>query len=201
MVPYGCGDDDEGIDFEVGELEIDVDAVESDDKVNQDVLRFGRDMGEEILLQGGERRERLGGSDDNLGSLGIDITDVNTTFMIEQDVVSFTFRVDVDVVLRLLGMRNKWLDEEIGQVSLDMLDLEKTLMRVSSEKGCLTCCSLPARSSIHFRLSSQPLLRHKSPLLPRRLINMSGLATSFRPSLTHGFKASARSRTSLTCAG
>jgi hypothetical protein len=125
MVPYGCGDDDEGIDFEVGELEIDVDAVESDDKVDQYVLSFGGDMGEEILLEGGERGERLGGSNDDLGGLGIDITDVNTAFMVEQDVVSFTFRVDVDVVLCLLGMGNKWFDEEVGQVSLDMLNLEK----------------------------------------------------------------------------
>ena len=50
-------------------------------------------------------------------------TNINTPFMVEKNVVSLTDRVDVDIVLRVLRMWNKWLHEEIGQVTLYMLDL------------------------------------------------------------------------------
>jgi hypothetical protein len=51
---YSGWDNDERVDFEIGELEIDIDTVESDNKVDEDILRFGRDLGKKFLLKGGE---------------------------------------------------------------------------------------------------------------------------------------------------
>src|SRR5947207_12732763 len=99
-------------------------------------------------------------------------------------------------------MGNEWFDKEICQISLNMFNLENQVSAIPilETKGEATFCNFPARSSIHFLLSSQPLLRHNRPLFPRRLINISGFATSFLPSLTQECTVSARSRTSLTWA-
>jgi len=46
--------------------------------------------------------------------------------MVEKNIVSLTDRIDVDIVLRILRMRNKGLHKEIGQVALNVLDLKLT---------------------------------------------------------------------------
>ena len=47
---YSCGNDNEGIYFEVCELEVYVDGVEADNEVEKDILRFFGNMGEECCL-------------------------------------------------------------------------------------------------------------------------------------------------------
>jgi hypothetical protein len=56
---YSSGDDDERVDFEIGELQVDVYAVKSDDEIDEDVLGFLWDFREELLLEDGNRRERV----------------------------------------------------------------------------------------------------------------------------------------------
>jgi hypothetical protein len=47
---YSCWDDDERVDFKVGELQVDVYAVESDDEVEENVLRFLGDFSKKLHL-------------------------------------------------------------------------------------------------------------------------------------------------------
>jgi hypothetical protein len=98
------------------------------------------------LLQQSSRKLFVGrevfevNGDQNLLSLGIDITDVDTTFVSEENPVTLSFisvcfrsnlecgtylshRVDVNVVFGVLGVRNKWLDQELAEEALDVLDL------------------------------------------------------------------------------
>lgn len=83
------GDNDEGVDLEVGELAVDVDSVQAGDEVNQDIVNASRHLLQQSsgnLFVGGEVFEVNG--DQELLSLGIDITDVDTTFVSEENPVA-----------------------------------------------------------------------------------------------------------------
>lgn len=85
----GVGDDDQGVDFEVGELRVHVDGVETGDEVNEDVVNTLRDLVQEglgDLLVGGVVLEVDG--DEQLLSLSVDITNVDTTLVGEEDPVA-----------------------------------------------------------------------------------------------------------------
>ena len=56
---YGRGDDDERVNFKVGELQIDVYTVESDNEIEEDVLRFCGNFGEKFFLDCGEGGETI----------------------------------------------------------------------------------------------------------------------------------------------
>ena len=85
------GDDDQGIDFEVGELAVDVDSVEAGDEVNEDIVHT---LGN--VLQKGGRNLLIGGvvlqvdGDEELLRFGIDITHVDTTLVGEENPVTLT---------------------------------------------------------------------------------------------------------------
>jgi hypothetical protein len=88
----GVGDDDEWVDFEVGELAVDVNGVEAGDKVNQDRMHTLGNVLEEAcsdLLVAGILAQVDG--DEHLLSLGVDIANLNTTFVVEEDPVSLHF--------------------------------------------------------------------------------------------------------------
>lgn len=83
------GDDDQGVDLEVGELAVDVDGVETGDEVNQDIVDTLGDLAQQTgsdLLVGGVLLE-VNGNEQLLG-LGVDITDINTTLVVEEDPVT-----------------------------------------------------------------------------------------------------------------
>lgn len=146
----GVGDDDEGVDLEVGELAVDVDGVKAGDEVNEDVVDTGGDLAEEALgdlLVAGVLLEVHG--DQELLSLSVNITNLDTTLVVEENPVALKFKlaelsnmektpkfeiaasaathltdgVDVDVVLSLLRVRNERLHEESPQVTLNVLNL------------------------------------------------------------------------------
>jgi hypothetical protein len=71
------------------------------------------------------RTYRLVNSDEQLHGLCIDISDLDTTFMGEQDPITFTRRVDTDVVLGLLGMREERLEDERVECSRDLFNLTR----------------------------------------------------------------------------
>lgn len=83
------GDDNQGVDLEVGELAVNVDGVQARDEVNQDIVNTGGDLAQQgrgNLLVGGVLLEVDG--DQQLLGLSIDITDVNTTLVSEEDPVT-----------------------------------------------------------------------------------------------------------------
>jgi hypothetical protein len=57
------------------------------------------------------------------GSLGIDIADIDTSFMGEQNLIAFTLRVDADIVLGVAGMGQEGLDNKVVQCTSNRLDL------------------------------------------------------------------------------
>ena len=75
-------------------------------------------------LAGGE-----GGVDGNLEleRLGIDITDVDTTFVREENVVALSLGVDADVVLGIRRVRQERLDDEVVQRAGHRLNLIRVI--------------------------------------------------------------------------
>lgn len=62
---------------------------------------------------------------EQLHGLCIDISDLDTTFVREQDPITFTRRVDTDVVLGLLRMRQEGLEDERVECSRDLFNLAR----------------------------------------------------------------------------
>jgi hypothetical protein len=122
-------------------VEVDVDSVETDQEVAKGLLLGFRDILEQSRddglprreLQNGQRRSiktrentyRLVNSDQKLHSLGVDISDFDTTFVSEEDPVAFTGRVDADIVFGFLGMGQERLDDERVQGTGDLFDLTR----------------------------------------------------------------------------
>lgn len=85
------GDDDQGVDLEVGELAVHVDGVQAGDEVDQNIVDTLGDLAQESLgdlLVGGVLLEVDG--NEQLLSLGVNITDVNTTLVGEEDPVTLS---------------------------------------------------------------------------------------------------------------
>lgn len=139
----GVGDDNQGVDLEVGELGVHVDSVETRDEVDEDVVDTLGDLVQEGLgdfLVGGVVLQVDG--NEQLFSLSVDITNVDTTLVGEEDPVTLhllaldnliplykrvtylTNGVDVDVVFSLLRVRNEGLDEELTEDTSDGLNLD-----------------------------------------------------------------------------
>jgi len=82
-------DNNERVDLEVGELAVDVDGVQAGDEVNENVVDTSRDLAEKALgdlLVAGVLLEVHG--DEELLSLSVDITDLDTTLVVEQNPVT-----------------------------------------------------------------------------------------------------------------
>jgi hypothetical protein len=85
----GVRDDNQRVDLKVSELAVNVDGVEARDEVNQDIVNTLGDLAQQgcgDLLVGGVLLEVDG--DQELLGLSIDITDINTTFVGEEDPVT-----------------------------------------------------------------------------------------------------------------
>lgn len=83
------GDDNQRVDLEVGELAVDVDGVQAGDEVNEHVVDTGGDLAEEALgdlLVAGILLEVHG--DEELLSLSVNIADLDTTLVVEENPVA-----------------------------------------------------------------------------------------------------------------
>ena len=87
----GIGDDYQGVDFKVGELAVDIDSVETGDEVDQHIVDT---LGDVLQQRGGDFF--VGGvvlqvdRDKKLLSFGVDIADVDTTLVGEEDPVTLS---------------------------------------------------------------------------------------------------------------
>ena len=98
------GDDDQRVDFKVGELAVDVDSIETGDEVNQHIVDA---LGDVLQQSGGDLF--VGGvvlqvnRDKKLLSFGVNVTDVDTTLVGEEDPVTLF----VVSVIHPIDSRNK----------------------------------------------------------------------------------------------
>jgi hypothetical protein len=83
------GDDDERVDLEVGELAVDIDGVEAANEVDQDIVNtlgnLLQEDGGELLIRGVFGKVNR---DQDLLSLGVNIADIDTTLVGEQNPVA-----------------------------------------------------------------------------------------------------------------
>lgn len=80
-------------------------------------------MGEEGGGDGLTGGERLVYREVENEGLGIDVADINTTFMSEENGVTLTLGGDADVVFSCGGMREEGLDDEVAKGACDGFDL------------------------------------------------------------------------------
>ena len=117
-------EDYERVDLEVREVEVDVDGVQADEEVGKGLLLGCGDVLEERARESLARRERRADRDLKGKRLRIDVADVDTAFVCEQDVITLTLGVDADIVLRVRRMRKEGLKDEVVESAGDGLDLQ-----------------------------------------------------------------------------
>jgi hypothetical protein len=85
----GVGDDDQRVDFEVCELAVDVNSVQSCDEVNKDIVDTLGNLLQERCSKFLVRRVlgKVNGNENLLG-FGIDITNVDTSLVCEEDPIA-----------------------------------------------------------------------------------------------------------------
>lgn len=88
---------DQGVDLEVSEVEVDVDRVEADEEVDEDFLLLSGYVFEKGLSPDVTRWELSGDANIKPKGFSIDITDVDTTLVSEEDRIALTVGVDAHV--------------------------------------------------------------------------------------------------------
>lgn len=114
---------DEGVDFKVGKMKVDVDGVKSGEEVDEGVLLLRRNVGEEGRGNNIASRERCINGEVENESLGIDITNINTTLVGEEDAVTLALRVDANVIFGVGRMRKERFDDKVVQGTSDSFNL------------------------------------------------------------------------------
>lgn len=130
---------------EVLTVQVDVDTVQSDQEVGKDILLGRRDMGEEGADEGLSRGELLVDLDQEFESLGIDISDIDTTLVREENVVALPDRVNAHVIFRVGRVGKERLDDELVQAASGTLNLCKVVGRVTTLAAVRTCVVVRAR--------------------------------------------------------
>lgn len=115
---------DEGVNLEVCEVEVNVDGVKANEEVDEGFLLGLRYVLEESIGNLGAGREGCADVDAESQRLGVDVTNVNTTFMGEENSVTLALRVDADIVLGVGRVGKEGLENEVVQSSGNGLNLE-----------------------------------------------------------------------------
>jgi hypothetical protein len=123
LFSWFCIETDEGVYFEVGKVEVDIDGVETGEKVDESITLFLGDVCEECLCDraGGRQRGTDGDVEDEC--LCIDIANIHAALVCEEDRVAFASRGDADVVLCVGRVRKERLYDESVESARDRLDL------------------------------------------------------------------------------
>lgn len=108
-------------------MEVDVDGVEAGEEVDKGILLLGRDVGEKGRGNGFASGEGLIDREVENEGLGIDIANINSALVCEEDLVSLTLGVDTDIIFGVGGMREEGLNNEVVQGASDGLDLIRTM--------------------------------------------------------------------------
>lgn len=87
----------ERVDFEIGKVEIDVYRIKADEEVNKSFLLLFGYMSEKSSLDFFASGEGLVDGNAQLEGLGVYITDIDTAFVGEEDIIAFTGGVNANV--------------------------------------------------------------------------------------------------------
>lgn len=120
----------ERVDFEVGKVEINVYRVEANEEVDKGVLLLFGYVSEKSSFDFLARRERLVDGNTELESLGVYITDVDTTLVSEEDIVAFSSRVDANIEFGVGRVGQEGFDNKRSEGTLDGLNLENVFTLV-----------------------------------------------------------------------
>lgn len=105
-------------------MELDVDAVEANEEVDEGLLALlARNAGEKGRLDLFARGELSADGDEKGERLGVDVSNFDSSLVGEEDVVPLADRVDTDVELGPVRVGEEGLDDEVVQGSLGLLDL------------------------------------------------------------------------------
>lgn len=115
---------DKRVDLKVCKVEVDVDGVEAGKEVDERLLLRLRDMLQESVGDRLARRNRLVHTNLEGQRLGVDVTNVDTTFMGEEDVIAVTVGVDANVVFGVGRVGEERLYDEVVESARDGLDLD-----------------------------------------------------------------------------
>jgi len=111
------------VDFKVRKVEINIDRIETDQKINEGILLLSRNMAEEgssnILASG----EGLVDRDVKDKGFGIDVTNVNTALVSEENAVTLALGTDANIIFSIGRVGKERLDDEVVQSARDSLDL------------------------------------------------------------------------------
>jgi len=94
-------------------VEVDVDAVEADKEVDKGLFLLSGNVGEEGRRDGLTGGERLVDGDVEDKSFGVDVADVDATFVCEEDRVAFALGVNTDIILGVGRMGLEGLDDKV----------------------------------------------------------------------------------------
>lgn len=129
-------DRDERVDLKVRKVEVDVDAVQAREEVDERVLALlARDAGEQLLLDLVAARELAADGHEKGERLGVDVADVDSTLVGEEEHVAVADRVDADVELGVRRVREERLDDEVRERALGRLDLQSRSWSVAGKVG------------------------------------------------------------------
>eukprot|EP00047_Mylnosiga_fluctuans_P002395 m.224315 g.224315 ORF g.224315 m.224315 type:complete len:1021 (+) comp11078_c0_seq1:64-3126(+) len=105
-------DDNEGVDLEVREVQLHKQRVHVEDKLADNALALIGHVDEQDAL---DRllAQRLQDLDVQSNRLGIDVADIDTALVVEEHCVALALRVDAQVVLVALLMRDKRLEHKV----------------------------------------------------------------------------------------
>lgn len=105
-------------------MQVDVNGVQASDKVDKGLLDLATlNVLEQASLNGLAVWQLAADRDEQLNSLGIDVSNINSSFVSEENDVAFTNRVDADVELGLGRVRQERLDDEGVEGANSLLDL------------------------------------------------------------------------------
>ena len=88
---------DQGVNLEVSEVEVDVDGIETNEEVDEYLLLLFGDVFEKGLSPDVARGERSGNADIKPKGLCVDVANVDTTLVSEEDRIALTVGVDAYV--------------------------------------------------------------------------------------------------------
>jgi len=115
--------DNKRVDFKVCKVEINIDRIETDQEINKGIPLLSRDMTEEGSSNNLASGEWLVDRDIKDKGFGIDVTNVNTTLMSEENAITLALGTDTNIILSIGRVRQERLDNEIVQSARDSLNL------------------------------------------------------------------------------
>lgn len=117
-------------------MKVDVDRVEAGNEVNEGLLDLTTsDILEEAGLDGLAVGKLASNGDEELDSLGVDISDLDSSLVGEEDDISLTNGVDADVELGVGRVGKERLDDEGVESTGGLLDLGDDKTRLVSYRA------------------------------------------------------------------